>query len=219
MVNLDPATENIPYVCDINVVDLVSLEDVMEELKLGPNGGMIYCLEFLLTNREWLFEKIEAFLQQEAQGESSVCFLFDLPGQVELYTHSTVVKRLIGTLQTSFKERKRELRLAAVNLIDSFHCIDPYRFISVLVLSLSTMLRLELPHINLLSKFDLIDNLYETTFSQQSEKLKECEISRVTKMNEVAKNYQNLDASLSFLLDMVPEKVRDLVYGTVLIDY
>jgi hypothetical protein len=28
------------------------LEDVMEELKLGPNGGLVYCMEFLRENAE-----------------------------------------------------------------------------------------------------------------------------------------------------------------------
>ena len=34
---------------DIEVLDireLISLEDVMEELQLGPNGGLIYCMEY-----------------------------------------------------------------------------------------------------------------------------------------------------------------------------
>ncbi len=29
---------------------LFLLEDVMEELKLGPNGGLVYCMEFLREN-------------------------------------------------------------------------------------------------------------------------------------------------------------------------
>ena len=44
-VNLDPANDNLLYKCHIDVEDLVSLEVVMEELKLGPNGGMMYCME------------------------------------------------------------------------------------------------------------------------------------------------------------------------------
>jgi hypothetical protein len=29
----------------IDIRDLITLEDVMEELDYGPNGGLIYCLE------------------------------------------------------------------------------------------------------------------------------------------------------------------------------
>lgn len=29
-----------------DIRELISLEDVMEELGLGPNGGLIYCMEY-----------------------------------------------------------------------------------------------------------------------------------------------------------------------------
>lgn len=39
IVNLDPANDGLPYVPAIDLADLVGLEEVMEEFKLGPNGG------------------------------------------------------------------------------------------------------------------------------------------------------------------------------------
>lgn len=62
LVNLDPAAENFEYQPTIggfgvylrrlllmlvssDVRELITLEDVMEELGLGPNGGLIYCME------------------------------------------------------------------------------------------------------------------------------------------------------------------------------
>ena len=48
-------------------------------------------------------------------------------------------------------------QLAAVHLVDSHYCADPAKFISVLCTSLSTMLHVELPHVNILSKMDLIE--------------------------------------------------------------
>jgi len=39
MVNLDPANECLPYKSDIDVEDLITLDDVMAEFDLGPNGG------------------------------------------------------------------------------------------------------------------------------------------------------------------------------------
>ena len=44
-VNLDPAAEDFTYEPDLDIKDLISLEDVMEEMGLGPNGGLIYCFE------------------------------------------------------------------------------------------------------------------------------------------------------------------------------
>lgn len=48
-------------------------------------------------------------------------------------------------------------QLTAVHLVDSHYCADPAKFISVLCTSLSTMLHVELPHVNVLSKMDLIE--------------------------------------------------------------
>lgn len=39
IVNLDPANDMLPYQPAVDVADLVCLEKVMVELKLGPNGG------------------------------------------------------------------------------------------------------------------------------------------------------------------------------------
>lgn len=50
------------------------------------------------------------------------------------------------------------LQLTAVHLVDAHLCSDPGKYISALMLSLSTMIHLELPHINVLSKIDLIEN-------------------------------------------------------------
>mgnify|MGYP001611216354 CR=1 FL=1 len=45
VVNLDPASEDKDYVYDIDVRDLITVEDVMEEMQLGPNGSLVFALE------------------------------------------------------------------------------------------------------------------------------------------------------------------------------
>lgn len=45
IVNLDPANEQLPYEAAVDISDLVCLEEVMRELKLGPNGGETLCDE------------------------------------------------------------------------------------------------------------------------------------------------------------------------------
>lgn len=72
--------------------------------------------------------------------------------QVELYTHHNSVRNIVQHLQTV-----DDYRLVAVHLVDSHYCSDPGKFISVLLTSLATMLQVALPHINLLSKADLIE--------------------------------------------------------------
>ena len=62
IINLDPGNDvhdNENYECAVDINDLVCLENVQEELNLGPNGAMMYCLEYLEANLDWLKEKLE----------------------------------------------------------------------------------------------------------------------------------------------------------------
>ncbi len=54
LVNLDPAAEGLPFKADFDVRDLVSQADVMPSLKLGPNGALVFCFEYLAQNLEIL---------------------------------------------------------------------------------------------------------------------------------------------------------------------
>ena len=94
IVNLDPANDNIPYPCAVDIASLVTLQDVMVEHGLGPNGGMLYCMEYLEANYDWLEDRLK-----ELGGDAYV--LFDLPGQVELSTNHTNLKRIIDKLGKS----------------------------------------------------------------------------------------------------------------------
>lgn len=52
--NLDPANDKTSYPCALDVRDLVTLEEIMAEDSLGPNGGVLYALEELEHNIDWL---------------------------------------------------------------------------------------------------------------------------------------------------------------------
>lgn len=94
VVNLDPANETIPYPCAIDISSLITLQDAMEEHGLGPNGAMLYCMEYLEANYDWLEDRL-----RELGPESYV--LFDLPGQVELSTNHESVKKIVKKLGKS----------------------------------------------------------------------------------------------------------------------
>jgi len=173
VVNLDPANDTLPYTAAVNIAKLIQLEEVMSSMSLGPNGGLVFCMEYLERNMDWLQSEIDAAvaaLRTDSEGEDSekrrgggddqVYFLFDFPGQVELYTHHNSVAKLLETLTT-----KWNFRLTAVHLVDSHYCTEPSKFISVLCTSLSTMLQLALPHINVLSKVDLVEKFGLLSFN------------------------------------------------------
>lgn len=138
IINLDPANENISYCPKIDIMELITVEDVMESFSLGPNGALMYCMEYLEKNFDWLLNQLEKI--------QNSYLIFDMPGQVELYTHHKSIKNIFSKLT------KLDYNLCAVLLIDSHYCSDPPKFISTLLLSLSTMMQLELPHVNVLSK-------------------------------------------------------------------
>lgn len=62
---------NSRYKCDINITELITLEDAMNEFTLGPNGGsififeyntgLLFCMEFLLKNIQWLFDRLKEY--------------------------------------------------------------------------------------------------------------------------------------------------------------
>ncbi|XP_037080648.1 GPN-loop GTPase 2-like [Pollicipes pollicipes] len=150
VVNLDPANDALPFAADVDLAELVTVADVMQTLALGPNGALLYCMEYLEKNVDWLLKKLRPLHDKY--------ILFDFPGQVELYTHNAAVPRLLRRLE------RENLRLTAVNLVDSHYCSDPGKFVSVLLTTLSTMLHLELPHINVLSKIDLAEKFGKLHF-------------------------------------------------------
>jgi len=153
LVNLDPANDNMPFTPDIDISSFITLSDVMDMLKLGPNGGLIYCMEFLEKNYDKFEEKLWNYQKE------GYYFIFDCPGQVELYTHHDSMKNILQKLL------RKDFRLVALHLVDSHYCSDASKFVSVLLTSLSTMLQIELPHINVLSKMDLIEKYGKLAFN------------------------------------------------------
>lgn len=59
----------------------------MKDDELGPNGAVLYALEELEHNWEWLEKGLKAL------GDDYV--LFDCPGQVELFTHHDSLRKII----------------------------------------------------------------------------------------------------------------------------
>lgn len=138
VINLDPANDNMLYKPAIDIMELITVDEAMTNLHLGPNGALMYCMEYLEQNDDWLLSKLETIKESY--------LLFDMPGQVELYTHHSSIKNIFEKLE------KLGYHLCAVHMIDSHYCSDPTKFISTLLLSLSTMLQIGLPHVNVLSK-------------------------------------------------------------------
>lgn len=190
VVNLDPAADRFSYNPVADIRDLIQLDDVMEdeEMKFGPNGGLVFSMEFLLENTEWL---------QEALGDIEDDYiLFDCPGQIELYTHMDVMRKFVDLLQ------EWNFRVCAVFLIDSHFMVDGGKFISGAMAALSVMVNLEVAHVNVLSKIDLLS----TSGRKQLERFIEPDTHSLTADLQgtsgiLGERYGNLTCSLAKVLD------------------
>lgn len=118
----------------------------MEEVGLGPNGGLIYCFEFLMENLDWLTEALDSLTEE-------YLIIFDMPGQIELYTHIPILPSLMKFLS---QPGALDIRMAAVYLLEATFVVDRAKFFAGTLSAMSAMLMLEVPHINVLSKMDLV---------------------------------------------------------------
>ncbi|XP_018580254.1 GPN-loop GTPase 3 [Anoplophora glabripennis] len=144
VVNLDPAAEHFDYEPLVDIRELIHVQDTMEdeELHFGPNGGLVFCIEYLLENSDWLRDKMG--------DQEDDYILFDCPGQIELYTHLTAIRKLVKQLQDW------NFSICSVFLVDVQFMTDGAKFLSGTMAALSVMVNLELPHVNILSKMDLL---------------------------------------------------------------
>ncbi|KAG7660935.1 uncharacterized protein J8A68_005610 [[Candida] subhashii] len=155
VVNLDPANDRLPYPnCALDIRDYITLEEIMEELNLGPNGGLMYALESLdVEGIETFLEKIDQLINEQNY------IIFDCPGQVELFTHHNSLYKIFKSLT-----QKKRMRLCVISLVDSIYLTSPSQYISILLLSLRSMLQLDLPHVNVISKIDMLHKYGELPF-------------------------------------------------------
>ena len=107
-------------------------------------------MEYLLDHIDWLEEQVESFAENSY-------FLFDCPGQLELYSHYDIMTNIINAL------KRRGFSLCSVFCLDCTFLQEQSKFISGNILSLATMIQVSLPHITVLTKCDLISksNIYK----------------------------------------------------------
>ena len=79
--------------------------------------------------------------------------VIDMPGQIELYTHIPVVPTLVQHLT---KSGALNVNLCAAYLLESTFVVDRAKFFAGTLSAMSAMILLEIPHLNILSKMDLV---------------------------------------------------------------
>lgn len=142
ILNLDPGVENLPYTCDVDVRDYVEIVSIMKQYDLGPNGAMIIASDLIAS-------KIEQ-IQSDVDNVNPDYLIVDTPGQMELFAYRTSGPFFVQNFNAEQK--------VALFLYDGVLVTTPTNFVSVALLATSIKLRLNLPHINVLTKTDLIED-------------------------------------------------------------
>ncbi|KAM3724633.1 GPN-loop GTPase [Dirofilaria immitis] len=202
LVNLDPAAEKFAYNAAVDVRELISVDDVQEDkqLVLGPNGALVFCMEYLVQNLDWLHDQLN-------EGEDDY-FIFDCPGQIELYSHLPVMRQIVNALKSW------DFNICSVFLLDTQFVLDCDKFLGGALTTLSTMVALEVPAINVLSKVDLLSDrnkeLLETFLENDVCSILDCE--ETSPWNE---KYRQLSRTIAEILDdyslvrFVPLDIQD----------
>jgi GTPase SAR1 family protein len=139
-VNLDPAARRLPYAPDIDVRDYVSVDDIMNQLGLGPNGALVAAVDMVAGQVDKIKEEIEGLKSEYA--------IIDTPGQIELFAYRSTGPIIVSALEGT--------TVANLHLFDPNLARYPTGFVSLSLLSLSLQFRFEATQLVLLSKCDML---------------------------------------------------------------
>lgn len=146
LVNLDPAQALDDLEFEYDIRDHIEISEIMEEADFGPNGGLLAGVEAVSENMDIMnIPEDDEFL------------IFDCPGQIELYIHSDSISRIV-------REIGKYHSTMIIYAVDATHTMDPNRFVSAAITAAISMNRFEVPHINILTKCDLVDKNYLDEF-------------------------------------------------------
>ena len=139
-INLDPGVSKLQYDPDVDVRDLIDFYSIMEDYNLGPNGSIILANDLIST-------KIDE-IQDQVQELNPDYVIVDTPGQIELFAYRSSGPYFISNFYSDTK--------VALFTMDGTLATSPISFVSLMFLSQSIKLRLNIPQINVLTKRDKI---------------------------------------------------------------
>lgn len=100
-------------------------------------------IRYLLDNLDWLSDQLAEY--------NDDYLIIDCPGQIELYTHTSLLSKFLNVLSTTYNYRVCACYLLESNFID-----DVNKYFAGTLSAMSSMINLEVPMINVLSKVDLL---------------------------------------------------------------
>jgi GPN-loop GTPase len=138
-VNLDPGVLSLPYDPDVDIRTSIDLQQIMTEYSLGPNGALIFANDLIASKL--------ATIQDEMDSTNADFAIVDTPGQIELFAFRESGPYIAKGLHGESK--------VMLFLMDALVASTAPNFLSLLLLSSSVQLRMEMPQLQVLSKADL----------------------------------------------------------------
>lgn len=179
LINLDPAYNDASDY-DVDLCQYITVQEVMANYDYGPNGALFHALEEMVDHLDEM--KFEDFEEEY--------FIFDCPGQIELFLHSEILHECI-------KHVSGFAKIAVVYLTDAVNFVTGNKYLYASLFATLAMSRLYCPFINVLSKVDLIDEeTLESILAQEHTKIPEgdSEYDRLTRaIIEYIENYSLQD--------------------------
>lgn len=147
VVNLDPAVHELPYPCNVDIRDTVKYKQVMKQYGLGPNGAIVTSLNLFSTT----FDQLLSILEKNQSKYQY--YLFDTPGQIEVFTWSasgTIITEALGATYPTI----------VVYIMDTPRSSNPITFMSNMLYAVSILYKYRLPFIIVMNKTDIIHHRF-----------------------------------------------------------
>lgn len=105
---------------------------------------ILIAARFLMENLDWLDSEL-------VETSEDYLTIFDCPGQIELYSHVPILPNLCKYLSLNLS-----YTVCATYLLESTFVVDKSKYFAGTLSAMSAMIMLEIPHLNILSKMDLV---------------------------------------------------------------
>ncbi|KAJ2777126.1 hypothetical protein GGI15_004612 [Coemansia interrupta] len=183
VVNLDPAVSKLPFQANIDIRDTVDYKQVMSEYNLGPNGGILTSLNLFTTKLDQVVSLVEK------RASTTKYFLYDTPGQIEIFTWSASGAIITNTLAATYPT-------VVVYVVDTPRTASPATFMSNMMYACSILYKTQLPFLVAFNKTDVVGHEFAVEWMEDFEAFQ-----RALRQQEDESFMNSLMHSMSLVLD------------------
>jgi len=142
------AFQQVPYGANIDIRDTVNYRNVMEQYNLGPNGGILTCLNLFSTR----FDQVMALCEKPRSPQPKY-IVADTPGQIEIFTWSASGSIISEAFASTFPT-------VIAFVVDTPQCTSPQTFMSNMLQACSILYKFQLPLLLVFNKTDVTDHQF-----------------------------------------------------------